>query len=445
MQTVKTPSTSFSPPAAAANDSSTPTSPWAEFRQDRAWRVVLAAWLGIALGLTALPFYSLGIFAKPLALEFGWSRSVIQSGILFSMLGVISSAWATGWLIDRFGVRPVALFSQLGLAAGFIGLAVQSGSPLWWKANWFVFAVLGVGTTPITWSRGIASWFDQRRGLAMGIALSGTGMTALLAPPVLGAIVSAHGWRVGYVCLALAIVLVGVPAVWFMFQERAGVHPSGPRPTTSEPSSQSGAAPAGLSLREALGTRYFWIMLIGFWAICATVAGLIPNLVPMLTDSGLSLAQAASYASLMGLMVIAGRLVAGWLLDRFWGPLVAFVLLMPPALACVLLSQQLWPGLAVMLIGLAGGAEFDLIAFLCLRYFGTRHFGQIYAWQWAGFSLAAGAGPVAFGAIFDHFGSYHHALMVSAVLLVIGPVLLFALGRYPAAFSPQPASHSPKT
>lgn len=440
MPSAKTTSTTFSPSAAAANDAEPAQGMWAEFRQDQAWRVVLAAWLGIALGLTALPFYSLGIFAKPLAMEFGWSRSVIQSGILFSMLGVISSAWATGWLIDRFGVRPVALFSQLGLAVGFIGLAVQTGSPLWWRANWFIFAVLGVGTTPITWSRGIASWFDKRRGLAMGVALSGTGMTALLAPPALGAIVAAHGWRVGYVCLALSIVLVGVPAVWLMFRERSGVNAAGPRPTTSAPTAEAAAAqPTGLSLREALRTRHFWVMLVGFWAICATVAGLIPNLVPMLTDSGLSMAQAASYASLMGLMVIAGRLVAGWLLDRFWGPLVAFILLMPPALACVLLSAQIWPGLAVMLIGLAGGAEFDLIAFLCLRYFGTRHFGQIYAWQWAGFSLAAGAGPVAFGAIFDRFGSYHHALMISAVLLILGPVLLFALGRYPQTLAAQPS------
>ena len=395
-----------------------------EFRRDQAWRVVLAAWLGVALGLTALPFYTLGIFAKPLALEFGWSRSVIQSGITFAMLGVVSSAWAAGWLIDRFGVRPVALVSQAGLALGFVGLALQPGTATWWQANWFVFAVLGVGTTPLTWSRGIASWFDKQRGLAIGIALSGTGMTALVAPPLLSAVVASQGWRAGYLAIALLIVLVGMPSVWLLFREKAG-H-SGASASTPQGT--------GLTLGQALRTRHFWILLLGFWAICSTVAGLIPNLVPMLTDSGLSLPQAASYASLLGLNVIAGRLLAGWLLDRFWGPVVALILLMPPALACLLLAQQQWPGLAVMLIGLAGGAEFDLIAYLCLRYFGTRHFGQIYAWQWAGFSLAAGAGPVAFGLIFDRTGSYHSALMVAAVLLVIGPLALFALGRYPSGW-----------
>jgi len=400
-----------------------------EFRRDGAWRVVLAAWVGIALGLTALPFYTLGIFAKPLALEFGWSRSVIQSGITFAMLGVVSSAWAAGWLIDRLGVRPVALASQLGLALGFVGLALQSGSALWWQANWFLFAVLGVGTTPLAWSRGIASWFDQRRGLAIGVGLSGTGMTALAAPPLINAVVGAFGWRVGYLTIALSIVLVGMPVVWLLFREKAAMPAAA---TAGGPQGQ------GLTLAQALRTRQFWLLLVAFWAICATVSGLIPNLVPMLTDSGLSMAQAAKYASLLGLNVILGRLVAGWLLDRLWGPLVALILLMPPALACLLLARQQWPGLAVMLIGLAGGAEFDLIAYLCLRYFGTRHFGQIYAWQWAGFSLSAGAGPVAFGAVFDRTGSYHAALAASAALLVVGPLTLFALGRYPSAGSGAP-------
>lgn len=395
-----------------------------EFRRDHAWRIVLAAWLGVALGLTALPFYTLGIFAKPLAAEFGWSRSVIQSGITFSMLGVVCSAWAAGWLIDRFGVRPVALASQAGLALGFLGLAAQTGSTTLWQANWFLFAILGVGTTPLTWSRGIASWFSKQRGMALGIALSGTGATALIAPPLLNKVVAAYGWRGGYVAVAAAIVLVAMPAIWLLFREKPRADAAGAKQPEGE----------GMSLGEALRTRHFWLLIVGFWAICSTVAGLIPNLMPMLTDGGLSMAEAASYASLLGLMVMAGRLVAGWLLDRFWGPLVALILLTPPAFACLLLAWQQWPGLAVMLIGLTAGAEFDLIAYLCLRYFGTRNFGQIYAWQWTGFSLATGAGPVAFAWIFDSTGSYQQALYASALLLVAGPLLLLGLGRYPSAW-----------
>lgn len=405
------------PSAAAPRD-------YREFTRDGAWRVVLAAWLGVAMGLTALPFYTLGIFAKPLALEFGWSRSVIQSGFTFSMLGVVCSAWLVGWLIDRFGVRPVAIASQAGLALGFLGFASQNGSTLLWQANWFLLAVLGVGTTPLSWSRGIASWFVERRGLALGVALSGTGVTAVVAPPLLSMVVTAHGWRAGYVAVALAIVLVAMPAVWAMFREK-------PAAATAVKGAPQGE---GLTLAQALRGRHFWLILVAFLAICLAVAGLIPNLVPMLTDSGLTLAEAVGYASLLGINVVIGRLLAGWLLDRFWAPAVAVVLLMPPTLACVLLAFQQWPGVSVALIGLAGGAEFDLIAFLCLRYFGTRNYGQIYGWQWTGFSLASGIGPLAFGLVFDFTGSYKGALLVSALLLVVGPLLLLALGRYPRAW-----------
>jgi MFS family permease len=411
--------------AQASALNSTPPGELSEFRRDHAWRIVVAAWIGVAMGLTALPFYTLGIFAKPLALEFGWSRAVIQSGFTFSMLGVICSAWVAGWAIDRFGVRPVALFSQLGLAVGFAGLAAQNGSTTLWQANWFIFAVLGVGTTPLTWSRGIASWFDKRRGLALGIALSGTGVTALVAPPLINLIVGAYGWRAGYLAVALSIVLVAMPAVWLLFREK-------PRAISSTGSTPEGE---GLTLGDALRSRHFWLLIVAFWVICAAVSGLIPNLVPMLTDSGLTMTEAAGYASLLGLNVMVGRLLAGWLLDRFWAPAVALALLMPPTLACLLLANQQWPGAAVMMIGLAAGAEFDLIAYLCLRYFGTRNFGQIYAWQWVNFSVAAGAGPIAFAMIFDRTGSYHDALLVAAVLLVAGPLLLLGLGRYPKAAS----------
>jgi MFS family permease len=127
-------------------------------------RIIVAALVGVGLGLSALPFYTLGVFAQPLSQAFHWPRALVQSGIIFSMLGTVCVAGLAGWLIDRIGVRRVALTSQLGLAAGFCLLAAQNGSPTLWHASWFLLAVLGIGTTPLTWSRGIAEWFVQARG-----------------------------------------------------------------------------------------------------------------------------------------------------------------------------------------------------------------------------------------------------------------------------------------
>lgn len=383
-------------------------------------RIIVAALVGVGLGLSALPFYTLGVFAQPLSQAFHWPRALVQSGIIFSMLGTVCVAGLAGWLIDRIGVRRVALTSQLGLAAGFCLLAAQNGSPTLWHASWFLLAVLGIGTTPLTWSRGIAEWFVQARGTALGIALAGTGVTAFAAPPLIGMLIASQGWRIAYLAIAAAIVLIGMPTVWFLFHGKRGY--DGQVRT-------SGQSVDGLSFGTALRGYRFWLLILAFAAISFGIGGAIPNLVPLLIDQGI--AHAALYASLLGLNVILGRLVAGYLLDRIWAPAVGAVLLSLPAIACLLLAQHKAPAIAAGLIGLAGGAEFDLISFLCARYFGLRHYGQIYAWQWASFSLAAGAGAVSFARAFDRTGSYATALYLAAVALLAGGLSLLALGRYP--------------
>lgn len=403
-----------------------------EFRRDRAWQIVLAATVGCAFGLTALPFYTLGMVAKPLAAEFGWGRAVAQSGIVFSALGVLSSAWLVGALIDRYGPRRVALFSQFGLALGFVGFAIQSGTPTWWYANWFVLAVFGVGTTPITWSRGIAPWFDKRRGLALGLGLMGTGVTAFVAPPLMGAAIANYGWRWGYAGIAVAIVLLALPTTWFLFREHAASRAAaGAAAAASRAGVASPEVIAGTTLGEAVRGYRFWVLVVSFFFTAGVPSGLIPNVVPMLTDGGMSVAQAAGYASLIGIFVVAGRLLAGFLLDRLWAPIVGAIVMMPTAVACWLLEAQTMPAVAAAFIGLAGGAEFDLMAYVLVRYFGMRHYGKIYAWQWASFTVAAGVGPLMFGRIFDATGGYGAALTFAAVAMLVAPLLLFTLGRYP--------------
>jgi MFS family permease len=410
-----------------------------EFRRDSAWRIVLAAAVGCAFGLTALPYYTLGMVAKPIGAEFDWPRAVVQGGILFASIGVLCSAGIAGWLMDRYGARRVALASQAGLALGFVGLACQTGSTTLWYANWFLLAVFGIGTTPLTWSRGIASWFDRERGLALGVGLTGTGVTAFLAPPLMTAIVASAGWRAGYLAIAAGIALVAMPSVWLLFRERGDAGAGAGAGTADAKGAAVATAATGHTLGEALRDYRFWILIGSFLLICAAVTGVNANLVPMLTDGGIGVAEAAGYASLLGLFVIVGRLTAGWLLDRLWAPLVGLLVLLPSALSCLLLQQQLAPAVAVAFLGLAGGAEFDLIAFLCLRYFGTRHYGQIYAWQWASFTVGSGAGPIAFGAIFDASGSYSAALLSAGVAMLAGPALLLALGPYPAGRAAAPA------
>jgi predicted MFS family arabinose efflux permease len=138
--------------------------------------------------------------------------------------------------------------------------------------------------------------------------------------------------------------------------------------------------------------------------------------------------------SLIGLSVIVGRVLGGWLMDRFWAPAVAAVLLGAPAAACLILAA---PGLdyrsaivSIVLIGLAAGAEYDLLAFIVARYFGMKSYGGIYGALYSCFALGAGVGPVVFGANFDRSHGYTASLHLAAGLFLLPALLMLLLGRY---------------
>ncbi|VWX62126.1 MFS transporter [Sphingorhabdus sp. 109] len=385
------------------------------------WKILLAGVIGMILGISALPFYTLGVFVQPVANDFGWSRTMVVSGLTFQMAGTVLVAWLAGWMIDRYSVRKIALLSQAGLALAFFLLALQDGSLWLWQLNWFILALLGIGTSPMSWSRGIVERFESGRGLALGIALSGSGITAFAGPPLIEAIIEAYGWRAGFYALAGAVTLIGIPSTWFLFRI-SGQREARGAATTAVPLT-------GLSFKQALLTRYFWLILLAFCTITFAVSGTIPNLVPIMQTMGIG--QAAYYVSLIGIAIIISRLISGYLIDRFWAPGVAAMLVLIAAGACGLLSQGIAPAFAVIALGVAAGAEFDLIAFLCARYFGMRAYGRIYAWLWAGFALSTGTGSITI-AYFLETGLGPSGVMLAVVgALFIAAAALLGLGRYP--------------
>ena len=136
-----------------------------------AWRIVLASAIAIGLGLSPIPIYTLGVFAAPLAAEFGWRIDEVFAALPILTLCALVLSPLVGLLIDRVGVRPVALGSLLGFGIGLMLHALNPGSYPLYLATWVVVAVLGVGTLPITWTRVINNWFSKSRGLALGLSL----------------------------------------------------------------------------------------------------------------------------------------------------------------------------------------------------------------------------------------------------------------------------------
>jgi MFS family permease len=397
-----------------------------EFR--RGFKPLLGAVIGAGCGISSISFYTHGVFANAISTSTDWSMSQIQLGITIMILMPVLTAPAIGWMIDKFGARRIGLTSIPLYGLTLAAFALTDDTIASYHLLWVCMALLSAGTLPITWTRAVSTWFNRSRGLALGITLAGTGIAATLAPSYVTSLIAEYGWRNAYAVLALTITVISLPGVYFLFTER-------PKPGAETNSSDEHATLSGINLAQAVRGYHFWAMGIGLLLVAAGISGLIVNLVPLLVKKGLSASSAAGYAGLIGVNVILGRLLAGYLIDRFWAPMIAAIFLCAPCVAALILTgSDIGPPLIIisaLIIGLAAGAELDLFAYLSGRFFGLRHYGAIYGGQYIFFSIGAGIAPFAFGRVFDHYGSYDHILLVVATMSVVGASLMLTLGRYP--------------
>jgi MFS family permease len=397
--------------------------PDGEFR--RSWPIVVGGALGFGLGLSGLPFYTVGVFVDPLTHAFGWTAADVQSGILVMLWSTIVLSPCAGWATDRFGSRAVATVSVLLFGLGFMSLALTNGDINLFRLRWILIAIAGAGTLPLVWGKVVSLKFVRSRGLALGLVLAGSGMTGFLAPPFAQALIERFGWRAAYAGLGALPLVIALP--WVIC-----VLPSTPA------AARAAAAPLeGASLREALTSPRFWLIAIAIAVVSGSGAGCIANLIKILGSHGHSHAAAVWIASLAGLFVIVGRGASGFLLDRFWPPGVAAAFLGAPAVGCLLLvfapHGLVWAAVAAILIGLSAGAEFDLLAYLLAAYFGRRRYGVIYGAASACFGFAAGGAPFLFAQAFGRTGSYDGVLLAAAGAFAIGGSSLLFLGACPKA------------
>ena len=396
------------------------------------WPLIMATCMGIISSSFVLPYYSIGALLTPVTEEFGWSRAQFQAAILFSSgLGALTSP-IIGWLNDKYGPRRVALPSMIGLSVGLLA-ASQIEGELWMLfLAYGMMALLGAGTIPVTWTRAIATSFFKRRGLALGLALTGTGICASVAPHYTVWLTDHYGWRGAYVGLALVPLVLAWPMLYFLFKPldtHADAEPE-------EPDTKA-ALETGLTLGEAVGGYRFWILLLSILFAYQGFSGIGPNLLPSLTDDGFTREQAASVQSVFGISIIIGRVVVGYLVDRFWAPgVAAFCLAIPAAGAAMLHGSQTFEtaALAAFLIGFAAGAELDLMAFLAARYFGLAHYAKIYSILYATLAVCSGTAPLIFALVYDATGSYDLGYSMASVLFLVSVVLILMLGRYPKDF-----------
>lgn len=392
------------------------------------WKVLLAGFLGTMCGASPLPFNVLGFLFKPLESEFGWNVQQVSIGI--TIFGITASLLAPifGWLADRHGVRKVAIWSLAGFILAFSSLYLTPPTLAGFYFLWFLVGLVGIGSTPVTWSRGLSLWFVRQRGLALGIMLVGTSAAALVVPQLAVWSGDTFGWRAIFPVVALLPLLVALPATIAFFREPRGDE----RP--AELNTATGQL-AGMTFGEAVRTRQFWLLWFSIFIIASAYGGAHIHMPNIVADHGIDRSAAAGIMGIVGIGLLVGRVGVGFLLDRFWGPMVAFPVLCLPAIACYLLmgtsSDMTMISMAAFFLGFAAGAESDLIAFLAARYFGMAHFGRIYGMLYMPFGLMSAISPVIYGTVRVNAGSYDPILIAAAAMFVIGGALLLALGRYP--------------
>jgi len=252
----------------------------------------------------------------------------------------------------------------------------------------------------------------------------------MFAPPLLTRVIADYGWQTGYLVMGAFLVMVAIPLVAILLDERPADRPE---VASAYASTAAPNALPGVELADALRSLTFWKIGVGFFFVSAVVAALIINLVPLLIDRGLTPTAAAATAGMMGMAVLIGRVAIGYLLDRHSASAVAAVVLGSCSLGCVVLampdSSSWMLTISVLALGLAAAAEVDLVAYLSSRFFGMRAYGEIYGWQLTSFYLGAAIGPLAAGMAYDHYQSYLPTLYFAAGAMIFGALVTGTLGK----------------
>ncbi|WP_350284594.1 MFS transporter [uncultured Croceitalea sp.] len=399
------------------------------------WPVILSSTFGIGLGMSPLPFYTIGVFAIPLTKKFGWGMDTVMGGLTVFTIAALIASPLVGYIADKIGARKTALWSLALFGITFVAFSLNTGSPVLYYALWGLLAFVGAGTLPMTWTRAINNWFNENRGLALGLSLLGTGLFGSMAKLYAFSLIDSFGWKTAYLGVGLLPLLIALPIAYFFFRDTDDpkVADKVARLRSTIPS-HAKVTRDGMSVAQALRDWRFWLLAFCFILISFAVGGPIPNLEKMLGNKGFEVSDAVILASAIGYAVLVGRLVGGYLLDRFWAPAVAFVLLSIPALSCYLLqgadlsySNAL---IAVIILGFGAGVEYDLMAYLVSRYFGMKNYAAIYGFLYGFFAMGAGFGPVIFGKFFANTGSYDTILGYAMIAFLVGSFPLLLLGKY---------------
>jgi len=393
------------------------------------WGVCVAAFVGVMVSFAAIMPYTFSLFIEPLAKAFGWHREAISSAFGIAAITVSVFSPGIGMLLDRFPPRRIILPSILIFATAYASLSLLTPNISRFYLTYFVLGVVGNGTAQLAYTRAVLTWFQKHRGIALALVLTGSGTGSIVIPLLIQALIQHYDWRRGYLALG-CIALLGIPLTALLVRNRPV------RAAETDHHFQS-----GVSIGSALRSSIFWIFAVMIMLEAFGSNGVISHLAALLTERGISAQSAAFALSTMGATGILGRLTTGLLLDRYFAPYIAALMLGVAGLGIFMLTNSATTLVALTgtaLMGYGLGSEADVVPYLIARYFGRKHFAALYGLTWTAYAVGGATGPIVVGHFYDRAGHYQPGMIVVlACTCVVGAALSFLLPPYPLESSAQ--------
>jgi sugar phosphate permease len=379
---------------------------------------VATAFLSL-LSIVGFALYGLPFFYDFFVVDLGWTRGQVTSGNAISKLviGPIFGLLA-GTVVDRFGPRRLMLFGIVvaGLAlVGLGGVTTLGGFYFFYLLNALGYVCGGPLPNQVLLSR----WFSAGRGKAMGLAYLGIGVGGTLVPLVAHALVEGLGWRSALRVLGLLMIAVALPCAVFVRD------PAVPAASSDSPSSES--------LRAVLRTPAFYLLVIGSMCSIGAVGGTMQNLKLFLTlDRGFSQESVARLLSLILFGSLAGRLLFGWLADR-WPKKNVMLLVYAIVAATIPLftiaSSVETLRVGAFLFGMGLGGDYMIIPLMAAELFGLKILGRLLGVVLTADGVAEAVAPMGVAWLRDSTGAYSSGFLLLVGLAAAGALAIALLPR----------------
>lgn len=396
------------------------------------WPMVIAATIGFSF--TSVISSSTGLFIGPISKEFGWSITLASSGMSITSILVFLLSPLFGILIDKWGVRRMAIPGLILMAIVIASLSQLSGSVVQWFTIWTIYAVAALMTKSTVWTASANSTFTAGRGLALGLVLSGAALAQAFVPLATEFLIRTYGWRMAFFWLSLIWGSVAIVLCFLWLRDGYEISREKKAKAVEGTSSTLLDAP-GLTVKEAIRNRSIQCIAIASFFVMMVTIGLNVHQFRILLQAGLTGQQAALYALPAGLAGVAGKLITGWLIDRYPARWVGGLTILGSGLTFLILlipGVPIWAIMIAMMInGYGSGTKLQLVGYLTAAYGGMRKFGTIYGILASLIAAGTGLGPVLGGLVFDTWGSYTVGLWAGLGITMFASLLLFSLPGYP--------------